>query len=832
MTMRSLSLRLAGILAGVLLLVLGGAALWVDRGLTRAIHTADLEQARTHAQTLMASLKILMLDGRGTLARKWLDHLHGVAGIQDIEVLRRDGSEAFSDLSTVEKVNAYLGRPVFQREPSPKRHRQPPPRPLLQQALAGQLAVDTSQPGSLTLLAPIEAEVACYSCHGYDPAPLRGVLYLQLSTAETEARIEAMRLKLWGGALALALLLGVALFFALRRDVIRPLGLLRAAIEQVARGERRTRIPVERDDEIGELAVAFNRMQEALRVSEARTRAVMDHVADAILLIDEEGHIRLANAACERVFGYAPQELLGKPADLLVPEPYRGTELAFLAGGDEESREIYGRRRNGTIFPMEVTLRRTDLGEARYTIAVARDITSRKVQTAALRYQALHDALTDLPNRTLLFDRLQQCVRTAQREDGRFALCLMDLDRFKLVNDTLGHQVGDKLLQQVAQRLRLLLRESDTVARLGGDEFAILLPGADVRQAVHTAGKIVRTFQEPFMVEGQRLEMGCSLGIALYPYHGNDAGILLQRADVAMYMAKRENRGFALYDPERDQHNLRQLAVMSELREALSQGQLLVHYQPVWSFHQRRVTACEALVRWHHPVHGLMQPAEFVTLAEQTGLVHTLTDWVLERVLTECAPLIHAHGLCLAVNFSARDLQRPGLAEDIARQAQRAKVEPRYIKLEITETALVGDVEAAARVLEALSERGFSLAIDDFGTGYASLSYLKRMPVDEIKIDRSFVAGMVQDENSRVIVRSTIDMAHNLGLRVIAEGVEDARTAELLHSLGCDAIQGFYLGPPMPGEALQAKLAADDWPQALRRAGEARKEEDGGEERR
>ena len=817
MNLHSLSLRLAAILAGVLLLVLGGVGVWVDRELARAIHSADTEQVKVHAQTLMASLKTLMLNGSGTLAREWLDRLHGVAGILEIEVLRRDGSEAFTDLRTVEKVNGYLGGPVFEREPRPARHPELAAPDMLERALRGETVLDDSRPGVLALMAPIRADVACFSCHGYDRAPLRGVFYLAVSTTETQARIQATRTKLWVGALALALALGLILFLALRRDVIRPLGILRAAIDEVARGGRQVRIPVERNDEIGELAVAFNQMQEALRVSEARTRAVMDHVADAIILIDPQGVVRLANASCERVFGYPPGQLVGQPVERLVPEPYRESAKRLFLGGEdeEETHELYGRRRNGTVFPMEVTLRRTRLGATEYTIAVARDITSRKVQTAALRYQALHDALTDLPNRTLLFDRMQQCVRAAQREKGRFALCLMDLDRFKIVNDTLGHQVGDKLLQQVAQRLRLLLRESDTVARLGGDEFAILLPGADVRQAVHTANKLVKALEEPFVVDGQRLQVGCSMGIALYPYHGRDAGVLLQRADVAMYMAKRENRGYALYDPESDQHNLRQLAVMGELREALSQGQLLLHYQPVWSFHKARVTACEALVRWHHPVHGIMQPSEFIPLAEQTGLIHTLTDWVLERVLAECAPLILSHGLCLAVNLSARDLQRPSLAEDVARQVEAAGVSPRFVKLEVTETALVEDIRAASRILEALNQRGFTVSIDDFGTGYSSLSYLKQMPVNEIKIDRSFIVGLVQDEHSRVIVRSTIDMAHDLGLRVIAEGVEDARAAELLKSMGVDAIQGYFISPPLPGEAFQKQLQAGFSPPGL-----------------
>lgn len=808
--MKSLGTRLAIIIFSILLAIMLVGGLWIERQLIAAMKHVDIEQAEMHAKTLAASLKTLMLNGNGTLAREWLNRLHGVAGIVEIEVLRRDGTEAFSDLKTIEAVNNFLGEPRFQREVAPPRRTQLSPQ--WERVQSGNTVFDLSNPERITLAMPIEADVECMACHGYDPAPFRGVLHLSLSTAAAQERIRSMRFQLWMSALLVAGLLAAVMWLAMRYSVLKPIARLREAIARAGRGERTAILPVVRADELGEVAAVFNHMQKALRMSETRVRVITDNVVDGIVTIFDDGIMESLNPAAEHIFGYAASEVVGQHVGVLTPEPYRNGTESFLHGAREDvalgvPREIYGKRKNGTVFPMDVAISEAQLGERRLYISIVRDITNRKAQTAALKYQALHDSLTDLPNRALLYDRLQQSIRVASRENRSVALIIMDLDRFKEVNDTLGHQVGDKLLQQVAQRLRLVLRESDTVARLGGDEFSILLPGADAEQAVHAARKVLKELDQPFVLEGQHLEIGASLGISLYPQHGEDAVVLMQRADVAMYVAKRANRGFAIYDAEQDQHSIRQLAITGELRLALDQHQLRLHYQPKIDLDTRAAIGIEALIRWHHPVHGLMLPEEFVPLAEQTGLIRPLTLWVLRYSLQQCTELLRSNAqLSLSVNLSMRNLHDGRFIEEVGMIVGESGLAPARLRFEITETALMAEPDYALRTLHALKEMGFELTIDDFGTGYSSLAYLKQMPVSELKIDKSFVIALGKDDNSAVIVRSTVDLAHKLGLQVVAEGVEHEDACRILRELECDAAQGYFVGKPMPVAELTAWL--------------------------
>ena len=807
--MNSIGTRLALVISMVLLLMVVIVGLLIQRQLTEAIEEQGIEQAEVHAQTLLGSLKTLMLNGSGTLAREWLDRLHGVAGIKDIEVLRRDGTTAFTDLSTVDRVNSYLGEPRFSRDEFVAHvDDYEVSRVLFERALKGEHVHDVSTPGEISVAMPIEASVECLACHGYDQLQMRGVLFLSLSTTSTLERISAMRSYLWGGTFALVTLLGLALWISIRFNVLKPLSIIRDGIKKVSEGDREARVEAAHNDELGELANQFNQMQDALVASENRTRAVMDNVVDGVMTLTASGQIETVNPAVERIFGYKASELIGQSIAMLASRGYvSGEEFILGKQGAQIDhtvlgavREVNAKRRNGTVFPIDVALSEMHQAGQRYFIAVVRDITSRKARTAALRYQAMHDALTDLPNRTLLLDRLQYALRTAQRAEHTVALIIMDLDRFKEVNDTLGHHVGDKLLQQVAKRLRMLLRQSDTVARLGGDEFSVLLPEADEEQAVVTAKKIIETIDEPIIVEGQRLNVGLSLGIAVYPQHGDSAGLLMQRADVAMYLAKRSsNYHYAIYDPELDPHSLRQLAISNELRTAIEEDQLVLHYQPKIDLATGGLAGVEALVRWQHPKHGLLYPDEFVPLAEQTGLMRLLSLWVVEHAVTECMP--HINGMDqvrLSLNLSMSNLQDPGFADDLAAILKDKSIPFGSIKLEITETALMEDPSQVIHALRRIKAMGLRVSIDDFGTGYSSLTYLKQLPVSELKIDKSFGQSLVSDGNSVLIVRSTIDLAHKLGLRVVAEGVESRETLELLAELGCDSAQGFYVAKPMP----------------------------------
>ncbi len=817
--MKSLGTRLAVVISGVLLCLMVVAGLWLQRQLTAAIYAEEKEQAQTHAKTLLASLQTLMLNGQGTLAREWLDRMHGTAGIIDIEVLRRDGREAFTDLSTVEQVNRYLNMPRFQRAAALPHDPTPPPPGIFQKALQGQFVIERDRK-AVTVLAPIAVKTECLVCHGYENESLRGVLKLVISTESGEARIREMRYYLWGVGSLLVMFLGVALWGSLRMSVLRPIGSLRSAIVRAGHGDRNARLLAVRKDELGDVADVFNRMQDDLQAYETRIRAVMDNVVDAIITIDEHGIIESLNPAAEKMFGYAASELIGENVKKLMPEPYRSMHDEYIENYMRTGkariigarREVIGLRKDGSTFPVDIAVSEMRLGGQRRFIGIVSDITERKEQMAALEYQALHDALTALPNRTLFSDRVSQAILRASRDGSQLALVLTDLDRFKEINDTLGHQNGDLILQQVAQRLRSALRESDTIARLGGDEFAMVLPAVELDQAIAIAQKLAIVLEEPFIIEEHALHVGASFGIAMFPDHGRDEGALMRHADVAMYVAKRGNLGYAIYDPAKDQHSLRNLSLMGELRAAIEHNDLILYYQPKISLSTGRVIGVEALVRWRHPRYGLMFPDGFIPLAEQVGLINPLTEWVVRAAAEQCRKW-HDAGLSLtiAVNLSARNLLDSQFPKVLASLLQDMRTQSSRLCLEITETAMMADPARALTVLGGLREMGVGLSIDDFGTGYSSLAYLKQLPVHELKIDKSFVMGMAVDESDAVIVRSTIDLAHNIGLKVVAEGVEDKVAYDLLEGLGCDVAQGYYISRPMPIEEFERWFHESPW---------------------
>ncbi len=415
-------------------------------------------------------------------------------------------------------------------------------------------------------------------------------------------------------------------------------------------------------------------------------------------------------------------------------------------------------------------------------------------------HQSLHDALTGLPNRKMLIQRGREALEEAIRSQTPLALFLLDLDRFKEVNDTLGHHVGDTLLQLVGSRLEQALRPGDTVARLGGDEFAVLLPqvrGLD--SALEVAARIRAGLTEPFRLDGMSFDLEASLGVALFPAHAEDVETLMQRADVAMYLAKDTRNGIEVYAAEKDRNSTARLGLLSELRRALTEGELELHFQPKARLADAAIVGVEALVRWRHPTRGLLQPDEFVPLAEQSGLIRLLTRWVVEASLRQAAEW-QAAGVRVqtAVNISVRDLHDVAFPEFLRAGLARHGVPASLLQLEITEGVLMSDPTRAAATLRALAALGLELSLDDFGTGYSSLVHLKRLPVSEIKIDRSFVQRMLVQEEDAAIVRTIIELGRALGLRVVAEGVETAEAWERLAALGCAAAQGYYLSRPMP----------------------------------
>jgi diguanylate cyclase (GGDEF)-like protein/PAS domain S-box-containing protein len=553
------------------------------------------------------------------------------------------------------------------------------------------------------------------------------------------------------------------------------------------------------------------RAEAELRDSEQFYRALYEQARHPVLVLDQQLQIVAANPAACAFYGLTIAEMrtLALRDITLGPElEDDAARLRALGANDvaftEERTHI---KRNGDVATVALNAVAIAWRDAlRYVLTVI-DLSDRKRTEAALEHRALHDPLTGLPNRTLFDDRLAQAIRQGNRDATPLALLLMDVDRFREINDTFGHHYGDVLLLQLGERLRDLLRESDTIGRLGGDEFAMVLPQCDEAGAVTTAQRVLAALDEPFFLEGQYLAVSASVGIATFPAHGLDAHTLLRRADIAMYIAKRGGGGHAVYSAQLDQHSPQRLALIGEMRQAIEAGQFVLHYQPLVGLQSGDANRVEALVRWQHPQRGFIPPDQFIPLAEQTGLIEPLTRWVLDAALAQCRRWREAGvALSVAVNLSTRTLHDPNLPEVISALLRKHGIAPEQLRLEVTESVIMYDPERVLGVLARLTRMGVRFSIDDFGTGYSSLGYLRRLPVDELKIDKSFVLEMTADENDALIVRSTIDLAHNLGLRVVAEGIENLETYTRLAQLGCDMAQGFYLARPMPAAALEVWL--------------------------
>ncbi|MDX1812655.1 MAG: EAL domain-containing protein, partial [Gammaproteobacteria bacterium] len=429
-----------------------------------------------------------------------------------------------------------------------------------------------------------------------------------------------------------------------------------------------------------------------------------------------------------------------------------------------------------------------------------------------LQYQAMHDSLTGLPNRNLMGEWLKHSLLLAKRENRNPALLLIDLNKFKDLNDTLGHQMGDQLLIELGERLSGLLRESDSVARLGGDEFAILIDDTDVPGAVNIAVKVLEAVQTPFDIGTNQLCISASIGIAIYPLHATTEQLMVQHADVAMYFAKRNNLGFKVYEPCIDENAVQNLSLVSELREAIKTDALELYFQPKINISNMSIHGVEALLRWNHPEHGFVPPDKIIALAEQSGLINQIFEWVFNKAALQVKSWLNSGlDIKMAVNLSLYDFQHHDVISFIEVALQKHKLPAEQFYLEVTENIMMENPGLSIEKLTAIDAMGLHISVDDFGTGYSSLSYLKKLPVDELKIDRSFVMEMDKDENDAIIVRSTIELAHNLGLQVVAEGVENQETLDRLIEFGCDSVQGFYLARPMPVSAFA------EWLQEFRR---------------
>jgi diguanylate cyclase (GGDEF)-like protein len=481
--------------------------------------------------------------------------------------------------------------------------------------------------------------------------------------------------------------------------------------------------------------------------------------------------------------------------------------IASLAGGLWISRHV-----TRPVSNLAVAVRRIEQGNYEMDVGVVRDDEfgelagsfnrmqrgiAQREQT--IEHQAYHDSLTSLPNRASLQVRLDHAVEAAQANGHALAVLMLDIDRFKEINDTMGHAIGDRVLIELGQRLRTSLDARDMLARFGGDEFVVLIEGRDGEQIVQVAEALCQVAALPIRIDAMELFLDASVGMAVYPEHGLTAEELLRRADIAMYDAKQAHVRMQVYQPGRDAMHLYRLSLVNDLRRAIPGGELELHYQPKLNLGSRKASHVEALVRWNHPQHGQIPPDDFIPLAEHSGIIRMLSDWVVHEVIRQCAAWSE-QGLeiGIALNLSAMDLSCGELPDVLTAYLTKYQVDPARIILEVTETAVMRDAVYALEVLNRLRACGVQLAIDDFGTGYSSLSHLKRLPVNELKIDKSFVLTMADDNDDAVIVRSTIELAHNMGLKVVAEGVEDERTLDMLRSYHCDVAQGYLISRPLP----------------------------------
>jgi diguanylate cyclase (GGDEF)-like protein/PAS domain S-box-containing protein len=557
--------------------------------------------------------------------------------------------------------------------------------------------------------------------------------------------------------------------------------------------------------QVHSLAVRSTHAYAQMEAQLAHQSQILDQIHESVLTMDQMGYITSWNRGAEELFGYTALEAIGRNILFLYADEDEGFHDSFAEQGGR-MMEVRRRKKSGEVFWASLSLSPLrDLAERPIgLIAYLTDITERKQAEEQLHHLAYYDELTGLPNRTLFARLVDQALMVAQRNEAAGCVLFIDLNRFKRINDTLGRRIGDELLRQAAQRFRDTLRDEDVVARLSGDEFAVGL--FDIRQhfeATTVAQKLQAALDAPFLIAGHDLRVGASIGISVYPQDGSEAETLLGLADIAMERAKQleanPDRSVAFYSQDMNQGMQERMRIESGLRQALGNGELTLYYQPKFELGTDRIVGAEALVRWLHPTRGVVPPGEFIPLAESTGLIVQVGEWVLEQACAQAATWQRSGiaPLRLAVNVSAREFTQ-SLPARVAETLSRYQLDASWIELEITESTLMHDFERVTAIMDRIHQLGVALSLDDFGTGYSSLSYLKRFPIDTLKIDRSFTMGIPDDPSDCAIAGTIVSMAQQLGLRVIAEGVETLEQLAFLRASGCDEVQGYLYSQPLP----------------------------------
>ncbi len=644
------------------------------------------------------------------------------------------------------------------------------------------------------------------------------ILGANFPTAEAYAPLQKVR-DYFIGYIIVGTIIILALVWVLMARLTRPLLAITRHVESLSdTSGARQLIEISSGDEIGTLGTAFNimvttldRQQQALRESESNFRALADNAYDGMQIIVERETFAYSNRRAAEIAGYSVAELLTLTmTELIHPDEQEmvGERYARVSRKERVSRQFETTlvSKDGCNVPVEVTSARTVWYGEPAELVIIRDISKRKKAEEEIQQLAYYDTLTRLPNRALLYDRMSQAIALANRNSKYVGVLFLDLDRFKVINDTLGHVAGDRLLKTVAERLSSSVRESDTVSRLGGDEFIVILSSlAHDDDITNAAEKILAVISGAIMIDNREIYTTASIGISVYPNDGTDINLLLKNADIAMYQAKGQGRNnFQFYSKEMNVKALEHLMMETSLRRALEREELFLVYQPQMDLKSGQVTGMEALLRWRHPDLGILAPAKFISLAEETGLIIPIGEWALKTACVQNKTWQDSgyQPLRTAVNISRGQFRQQNFVEIVADILKETGLDPARLELELTESMAMDNAAATVALLLELKPMGVSLSIDDFGTGYSSLSYLKHFPIDRVKIDRSFVRDITENPDDAAIAAAIIAMSHSLNLRVTAEGVEHQHQLEFLSSRGCDEIQGFLLTPPLSAEEL------------------------------
>jgi len=558
--------------------------------------------------------------------------------------------------------------------------------------------------------------------------------------------------------------------------------------------------------------------QEELEASHALVHAIVEHSPNGIITIDGQGIIQSINPTIEWLFGYRPDEIIGQNISMLMPEPYRSAHDGYIQRYQktgkaniicQPGRELVALGKDNRPISIELMVAEMLIGNQRHFLGIIHDITERKQRDEQLEHMLTHDPVTGLMNRTKLVSRINAAIAARQS----FLLFYLGLDRFQAINEVLGHSTGDQVLTKVGRRLTSMCKDGNTVAHIGGSAFALLYPNPestmnalDIGQSIHAC------LEQPLQVEQCSVDAEASIGIVCYPGHKRHAEDLLRCAQIAMQAARTRQIMFAVYDDDMEFYQLEHLTLAGELRHAIEAGELVVYYQPKVDIAGEHIVGVEALVRWQHPDKGMIQPDLFIPMAEETGIIHPFTAWLINEVSRQIRQWLDMGiDLVVAINLAPRNLLEADLPEQLGQAIRKWNIQPANLMMEITERGLVAEQQRAMNTLDRIHHLGIPISIDDFGTGYSSLAYLKDLPIDELKIDKSFIDSMSDDPRSLTIVQMVIQMAHYLGFEVIAEGVESANEWRRLELLECDRAQGFYMGKPMPPDQLEDWMKESPW---------------------